>query len=454
MSNRPKVFVLQRSKFVGRLDSLFYYSLRLETKKAGDAYLQDMATVVRDIVNPQRLPDSDFGYVDLADVDEETGEILQVNRKKGKKISGAKNRFATLDILFARIEPSVYNKKTALVRQSVQNAVCSTEFYVIRARKGINPKFLFWMLRSDRIIAQIYGRLTGTTGRRRLDYDSLVSLLIPNPPRSVQDEIAKIMSEANERSQSKLAEASNLLKSLSDFVVQKLGISLPQLPFKTTFSINRENLEKRLDPYSYQPKYVEVIRNLEKSKYSCKSLSELADFSEETLNPKENQKDDFTYIEINSIDVELGEITKPQKLMGSDAPSRARMLVKAGDILVSTTRPYRGAIAIVPQDLDNSVASTGFVILKPKINRHFLWAILRSRVGLLQMEQRMSGGNYPAIVPDELKAIKIPVPPTHVQNEIAEEVKKTRQKVKQLRKEAREATQQAKEKVKRMLTSN
>lgn len=94
----------------------------------------------------------------------------------------------------------------------------------------------------------------------------------------------------------------------------------------------------------------------------------------------------------------------------SQAPSRAKMKTKMGDIAISTTRPHRGAIVEIKDE--NIIASTGFSIIRELDctidKKWFLYALLSQAV-LQQMLQRSSGGNYPAIVEDEIKNICIPL---------------------------------------------
>jgi len=188
------------------------------------------------------------------------------------------------------------------------------------------------------------------------------------------------------------------------------------------FAVMRGELEGRFDPFYYQPKFREILTELKDAKWEIKELKDIAEISSETRDPTRMPEKQFIYVEINGIDTKLGEVTSYKKLLGKEAPSRARMLIKKGNIIVSTTRPYRGAIAIVPDELDGAIASTGFGILKPKeeINKLFLYTILKSRFGLAQLEQRMTGSNYPAITAEELKKIKILIPPCKIQDSIAE----------------------------------
>ncbi len=66
-----------------------------------------------------------------------------------------------------------------------------------------------------------------------------------------------------------------------------------------------------------------------------------------------------------------------------EAPSRARKLVAAGDVLISTVRPERKAIGVVPADLDGAVCSTGIAVLRPKTYRRLFWQGCFSRILLM-----------------------------------------------------------------------
>ena len=101
------------------------------------------------------------------------------------------------------------------------------------------------------------------------------------------------------------------------------------------------------------------------------------------------------------------------------------MIVRRGDILVSKTRPNRGAISFVDND-GVFVASTGFSVIREMKNRdvdkRYLFHCLRLDQSLRQMEQRSSGGNYPAITEEELGEIKIPIPSKAIQSRIVSDM--------------------------------
>jgi type I restriction enzyme S subunit len=183
------------------------------------------------------------------------------------------------------------------------------------------------------------------------------------------------------------------------------------------FVIEYRNLEGRVDPHFYNPIFLESVAQIKKAKH--KSLDNLVFFSDEIWNQQDLYSDTFPYIEIGDINTETGEIENISYIKKENAPSRAKKIVRENDIIISLTRPNRGAISFIDQRKDGFIASTGFSVLRDLINddieKRYLFYSLRQDFSLTQMLQRSSGGNYPAIIQDELGKILIPIPPKPVQ---------------------------------------
>lgn len=185
------------------------------------------------------------------------------------------------------------------------------------------------------------------------------------------------------------------------------------------FVIGRKRIEGRIDVAYYKPEYMQVVKRLREGPFDLKRLGDIATLSTERWKRPESGK--FRYIEINDIDTFSAQIAQAELLEVEVAPSRAQIVARENDILVSTTRPYRGAIALITKEFNNCVCSTGFAVIRDvhtKIDRKYLLHFLHSNFGLKQMEQRMTGGNYPAIIPDELLKIWVPMPPPGIQDKI------------------------------------
>jgi len=152
-----------------------------------------------------------------------------------------------------------------------------------------------------------------------------------------------------------------------------------------------------------------------------KRVDEVADIASGKRDPGSSPDDTFQYIDIAAVDVSAGIITNPQDVEGSDAPSRARKVVRAFDVIVSTCRPTRGAIAVVPVSLHNEIASTAFSVVRPRVglNPFYLHFALRMPSTLEQFRKWSTGSSYPAILDSDVKKTLIPVPSPEKQDEIA-----------------------------------
>ncbi|MGQ2107041.1 restriction endonuclease subunit S [Ornithobacterium rhinotracheale] len=136
---------------------------------------------------------------------------------------------------------------------------------------------------------------------------------------------------------------------------------------------------------------------------------------------RENITADYAteYIDYVSLsDVNMGK-TYPNKIKLSDAPSRARRIARKGNILFSTVRPNLKNFAKVERDY--IIASTGFSVLEEKeININFLLSFLYSHYAEKQYFALTVGSNYPALNSEDVKGIKLPIPPLAEQEKIAD----------------------------------
>ena len=131
-----------------RLDAFYYCNLKfLPEIKSKLVLLKEICNI-----NPKRriesLPyDTIVPYIGLPDTDEHTGTVINIERRSYEQVKG-RNIVLENDVLFARIEPSIYNQKYIYVDKLPEKqkyAFTSTEFHVLESKKGINPRYIFWM---------------------------------------------------------------------------------------------------------------------------------------------------------------------------------------------------------------------------------------------------------------------------------------------------------------------
>ena len=287
----------------------------------------------------------------------------------------------------------------------------------------------------------------------KLTLDNIRNIKIPLPPLDFQLQIIELFEKAIDIKIIKEYKASNTIKSIDENIAQKIGFNFHKLDIKNTFLVKKSAFENRLDPYFYLLKFKVLIDSIRKIKNS--QLGDLVDFSKETWNQKDGFENEFPYIEISEIDLSSGKINNISMISIFEAPSRAKMIVRINDIIVSTTRPHRGAISLIDADKNGFIASTGFAILRnlktDLISKEYLFYILRTQICLQQMLQRSSGGNYPAITAEELKNIYIPIPDKLIQQEIVNDIKVFIDNAEQLKTDAKTDFEKAKHKIEALI---
>ena len=157
-------------------------------------------------------------------------------------------------------------------------------------------------------------------------------------------------------------------------------------------------------------------------------LLRIADITEPVskVNPKDEPNRGIQYIDISGIDNEMYRVAGTKTYIGRDAPSRARQLVRSGDIVFSTVRTYLKNFAQVPPDLDGQIASTGFCVLRTSdaAYQKFLFYFVQFDRFLNELAKHQRGTSYPAVRDGDVKAQYIPIPPPDQAARIVAEIEK------------------------------
>ena len=164
-----------------------------------------------------KQPDKYFSYIGMPDIDNIYGEV-NISEIPGKSIKANKIIIQGNDVVFARIEPCIYNLKIALIPSDIDKALGSTELLIARPKSDTLPAFLFWILRSQLIQQQILGQVTGTTGRRRLPKQVFASLQIPVVSREEQKLIADEAMQRKDVAKALWVEAEKIITDARELV--------------------------------------------------------------------------------------------------------------------------------------------------------------------------------------------------------------------------------------------
>ena len=264
------------------------------------------------------------------------------------------------------------NGKCALARNLTNGlAMGSSEFHVLRTNNDVVINdYLFHLLNRQVVRDFAEQNMTGTSGHRRVPIKWYEDLDIPVPPIDIQKQIVE--------------EIGKVEKSNSDakYLIDK----------------NLSDIRTIIDGLDYTV-----------------SIKEYFDINTLTLNPTSCWKDEFfTYVDIDSVGKGNGSISFDKKILGKDAPSRARRVAEDRTVIVSTVRPYLKGFAYIDSVPEKTIFSTGFALLKSKNEENYISKLLYylfmfSDNLMKQMEIAMPKAAYPSINKEDIDNFKIPL---------------------------------------------
>jgi restriction endonuclease S subunit len=130
---------------------------------------------------------------------------------------------------------------------------------------------------------------------------------------------------------------------------------------------------------------------------------------------------EFGYVDISAVNSN-GDVAEPTLLTFSEAPTRARRMVRSGDTIISTVRTYLRAVALFETAQEELICSTGFAVLSPRhsVEPRFLYYWVRSSPFVDAVVARSTGVSYPAANPSDVGDLPLALPSRPTQVAIAD----------------------------------
>jgi type I restriction enzyme S subunit len=152
-------------------------------------------------------------------------------------------------------------------------------------------------------------------------------------------------------------------------------------------------------------------------------LDEAASVNPESLGISTPPKFSFKYIDISS--VTEGTIDWSTVLIQeySSSPSRARRVVKNGDVLICTVRPcLQSHVYAAWPDNGDAICSTGFAVIRctKRLDARYLAHLVFHPLITDQFRSLEIGSSYPAVNESDIRGLKMLLPPCDEQRRIAD----------------------------------
>ena len=239
-------------------------------------------------------------------------------------------------------------------------------------------------------------------------------VIIPN--NETQQKIISIFNNSLAQKQQNEAEADKLLASIDDYLLNELGINLPEPPENTLknrmFTRTLSEIQnKRVDPFFHQDKFINNLTAISNGKYPVKQLRDIisGNLIKGSL-PKQDEKDgEYSVVQINSINAD-GTIALDDLLTAKNIFSNQQKL-KVGDVLVVITGATIGKIAFWNYEGDYFL---GGDIVKFQTNslsdNAFVYHFLRCSLMQTEIKRNITGATNGHLAPEDIAHLPIPIP--------------------------------------------
>lgn len=327
------------------------------------------------------------------------------------------------DILFNRVNSEEFVGRTGIFKLTGDYVFAS---YLIRLRtnSGMSPDALNLFLNCKYGILSIRRLSRRAVNQANVNAQELQSILMPRFSSVFQE----ILTRASNESWALYVKSERLYKQAEQLLLSELGLQNWKPARALTFVRSYSQAAKagRMDAEHYHPRYDELRERIRRYPNGFLRITDIAITSDETVEPTAHPEDYYRYIELADINQVIGTIESVNEIKGNDAPSRARMLLRAGDVVASTVEGSLDKVALVSEEYHGAIGSTGFFVLRPrKVQSGYLLALVKSIIVREQMRCEASGTILAAVPAKSLRNIIVPNIPPEKRSEIAQLVEKS-----------------------------
>lgn len=324
-------------------------------------------------------------------------------------------------------------------------------------RELVNPFYLSICLNSFFSKLQFQRALKGI-GVPDLHLESINEVKIPLPPLAVQQQIVAKMEAAQQSKAQKEAQAQELLNSIDAYVLEQLGITLPEKKEeKKCFVVKVGEVKEsgRLDAYYNQPSFDDLIKCLNKGKYSLTQLKKITSkiktgtTPHHTLNPYIDEGIIFLRnTNLVKYNLDLEEV----KYVKNDLKNELTFS-NINDLIICIAGTI-GVCAVNNSDKEISInQNVSSLTLIKDIAPNYVACFLNCNLINKLFLRVASLATIYYINNENLLSIPIPLPPLAIQQGIAAEVQSRIRQADKLKAEAKAEYEQAKQEIEKMIIS-
>ena len=464
-ADSSKVFLVNQSNLEGRIDSYFYkkdFQLMIESLNNSKFETLPLKKIIKSINNGFDFRDyKDFGipYIKVANVKQGEFDFNKIQYIDFSSDEITKNiQLKKGNILLTR--KGTYGNALSLDKD-YDYVISSEVFYIELKTELIDSKYLEIFFNSN-IGQKQFNRVSIGAIMGSLSQEALKTLKIPVPPKAIQQQIIDLYQTAYTQKQQKEAQATALLASIDTYLLNELGITLPEKDtslqsriFTTMFS---EVSGGRFDVFYNDIFYLEIDKKISNCNFPFKRLKKLCySVSGVVYSGNDERIEGIPILRGNNISLESNELNFDSiRYIRNDIELSDDLKLKREDIFMSSasgSKEHVGKVAYIEEDLDYYFGGFMMVLRKRNndYNQKYFFEFLQSNLFRMYLYKNLGGTNINNLNYKMIANLKVPFPPPEKQTEIANHIQGIRAQAKQLKEDAKAVLEGAKQEVEKMI---
>lgn len=347
----------------------------------------------------------------------------------------------------------------AVVDNSIKEANINQNLVKITPNLDVNSFYLSIFLNSN--LGKVQTQITASKSVVPIvNYPRLREMLVPLPPKPIQDRIAQIMQDAHNTYQNRLKEAEQLEANAKDYVLHTLGVNLSQIEDVKNFIIPSNNLIKQRFDVLYHTFHNLAFFDGFSKEFNLIPLGKIIeDDSYGILTPGDVYSDEhpITYIRVTDMRENMQIKFENSVKVPEEYYRHKRARLKKYDVILAikgASIASKKSVAFVEDVLSKTIVN-GTIFrfqVKKEHNPFYVAVMLDSEIVKGQIRKLQISNNAVAYVDKpSIYALLLPIPPRPLQDHIAQFIQNTYIQSKSLYVEAENLLTEAKVRVERMI---
>ncbi|MDR1485373.1 MAG: restriction endonuclease subunit S [Planctomycetaceae bacterium] len=321
------------------------------------------------------------------------------------------------DVLFNRTNSQEWVGRTGIFKKTTEDLFIFAS-YLLRLKTDENkilPEYLTTFFNSRIGIWDLKRRARISINQSNINAEEVKAIKIPLLSMHFQLQLRCLFDKAHE----KRIKSQQLYASAEQLLLSELGL-LNWQPDNQNKNIKRFSdfqTSRRLDAEYYQPRYEKFEKSIKNYHGGYAFIGDEFQQNKITIDYSEEQ---YSYIEIGDISISDGSYVT-NVIQTNKLPANAKIKSTINDILISTVRPNRGAVAIIKENIPNLVVSGAFTVLREetKFKKEVLVLLLRTEQYKDYLMKTNVGSSYPVINDNDILNLPIPLIDISLQKRLA-----------------------------------